>query len=141
MVKEHPSPRESGAADAGSRRASLSPQSKTLARWRGRWSLLARSVAPYGRVAAEMLRAKSRWFAKVESFRIGCSHTGMLSGARGGSELRSSAWSWGGVDIVDIADVSRVAGSARVHPPVENVDVVTVSPLVHCLEYPCRRYC
>ena len=33
-AKEHPSPRESGAADAGLRRASLSPQSKTLSRSR-----------------------------------------------------------------------------------------------------------
>jgi len=32
VVNEPPTPRESGAADAGLRRASLSPQSKTLAR-------------------------------------------------------------------------------------------------------------
>jgi hypothetical protein len=37
---QHVGPREGGAADAGLRRASLSPQSKTLSRSRGRWSFV-----------------------------------------------------------------------------------------------------
>jgi hypothetical protein len=45
-------PRESGAADAGLRRASLSPQSKTLSRSRGRRSFLSRSLVRYCMVTA-----------------------------------------------------------------------------------------
>jgi|GEM_PF-3515385 len=53
--EHHTKPRESGAVDAGLRRASLSPHSTTLRARVGRWSFLPRSLAPYCIVTAYRL--------------------------------------------------------------------------------------
>jgi hypothetical protein len=53
MDEERAATRESGAVDAGLRRASLSPHSKTLSRLRGRWSLLPSCLVTYCMVTAE----------------------------------------------------------------------------------------